>query len=239
MKNFTSCFYVLLTMFLLLSCSTLKTSEIGKGNSQQAKETIKYLALGDSYTIGESVCDGCRFPEQLKETLATALVSKKITLKIIAKTGWTTTNLLTAIATEKPDTDYDLVSLLIGVNNQYQNKNFAIYEKEFVALVSKTIAFAKGKRKNVIVVSIPDYAYTPYGQSSNKFETITTELAKYNAFAKRYCDQQGIKYVNITDITQQGLKNTKLTATDGLHPSELAYSKFIERIEPVALQIIK
>jgi lysophospholipase L1-like esterase len=197
------------------------------------------LALGDSYTIGESVCETCRFPVQLKQKLDGSNLNKNISLEIIAKTGWTTTDLLKAIEVKKPSSNYDLVTLLIGVNNQYQNKDFRLYEKEFAELVTKATIFAKGDRKNVIVLSIPDYAYTPYGDKSGKFKTITTELAKYNAFAKKYCQQLEIRYINITDITKEGLKNPKLTATDGLHPSKVAYSKFVDRIVPTALQVIK
>lgn len=239
MKKFTNYFCILLTMTLFLSCSTANTSITNKDNLQEDKETIKYLALGDSYTIGESVCETCRFPVQLKEKLDGSNLNKNISIEIIAKTGWTTTDLLKAIEAKKPSSNYDLVTLLIGVNNQYQNKDFKLYEEEFTKLVTKATIFAEGDRKNVIVLSIPDYAYTPYGDKSGKFKTITTELAKYNAFAKKYCQQREIRYINITDITQEGLKNPKLTATDGLHPSEVAYSKFVDRIVPTALEVIR
>ena len=239
MRKFTNYFCLLLTITWFLSCSTANTSVKSKDNLQEAKETIKYLALGDSYTIGESVCETCRFPVQLKQKLDSSNLNKNVSLEIIAKTGWTTTDLLKAIQVEKPPSNYDLVTLLIGVNNQYQNKDFKLYEKEFAELVTKATILAKGNRKNVIVLSIPDYAYTPYGDKSGKFKTITTELAKYNAFAKKYCQQHSIRYINITDITQEGLNNPKLTATDGLHPSEVAYSKFVDRIVPAALEVIR
>lgn len=197
---------------------------------------LKYLALGDSYTIGQSVCETCRFPEQLKAGLKKQLVENSFSITIIATTGWTTTNLILAINAQNPSSDYDLVTLLIGVNNQYQHKPFSLYESEFPALVTKAIALAKGDKSNVIVVSIPDYAYTPYGKGS---ATISSEIEEYNAFAQNYCTQNNIEFVTITDITQQGLVNPNLVATDGLHPSELAYYKFVERILPKAITILK
>ncbi|QOG02891.1 SGNH/GDSL hydrolase family protein [Flavobacterium sp. MDT1-60] len=194
--------------------------------------SINYLALGDSYTIGQSVCETCRFPEQLKASLKSIYPQSSFSLKIIATTGWTTTNLISAINTQNPDPNYDLVTLLIGVNNQYQGRDFSIYEKEFPELVNKAITLVKGDKKNVIVLSIPDYAYTPFGKMSMNQEKISSEINKYNTFAENYCMMNGITFVSITDITRQGLSNTSLVASDGLHPSELAYKMFVEKMLP-------
>ena len=198
-----------------------------------AKE-INYLALGDSYTIGQNVCETCRFPEQLKKNLENLNPNNTYFLKIIAQTGWTTTNLISVINAQSLNSNYDLVTLLIGVNNQYQNMPFSIYELQFPELVNKAIALAKGDKSNVIVVSIPDYAYTPFGQQYSNPSKISTEIDNYNAFAKKYCLEKNIEFISITDITRQGLLDTKLVASDGLHPSELAYSYFVERILPKA-----
>ncbi|SCX88254.1 Lysophospholipase L1 [Flavobacterium anhuiense] len=202
--------------------------------------SVNYLALGDSYTIGQSVCETCRFPEQLKASL-NAMYSSTISLKIIATTGWTTSNLLSAIESQKPESNYDLVTLLIGVNNQYQHKSFSVYEKEFPELVSKAIMLAKGDRKNVVVISIPDYAYTPYGQSlfGQQSTTISAEIDQYNSFAENYCNNNQVAFVSITDITRMGLSNPNLVASDGLHPSQTAYKMFVDRMMPkvkIALQ---
>jgi lysophospholipase L1-like esterase len=221
----------LLLFTLLVSCSandTVQTSSSGK--------TIKYLALGDSYTIGQSVCETCRFPIQLQTELKNNLTSKDVFVtNVIAQTGWTTTNLKSAIASQNPTNDYDLVTLLIGVNNQYQNRPFSLYEQEFPELVNIAIDKAKGIKANVIVVSIPDYAYTPFGNGNT---TISTQIDAYNTFAENYCIQNNITFVNITDITRQGLIQPNLVAIDGLHPSELAYSKFVERIFPKAKVVL-
>lgn len=225
----------------LLSIITTALILFGVSCSKEANEIVedyKYLALGDSYTIGESVCETCRFPAQLVDSIeeTTGLGAE---LKIISKTGWTTTNLLNAIEQENPNKDYDLVTLLIGVNNQYQGKNFTIYEEEFPELVSKAISFAMGDTSRLVIVSIPDYAFTPFGQSTSDPDKISNELDKYNDFAQCYADSLGIHFQNITDITREGLNNPILVASDGLHPSEEAYRRFIERLYDLSLDIIQ
>jgi len=195
--------------------------------------TVNYLALGDSYTIGQSVCETCRFPEQLKSSLR-AMYSSTVSLKIIATTGWTTSNLISAIDSQKPESNYDLVTLLIGVNNQYQRRDFSVYEKEFPQLVNKAIMLAKGDKKNVVVISIPDYAYTPYGKSLFMDQTaaISAEITKYNTFAENYCKNNQVAFVSITEITREGLNSPNLVASDGLHPSEIAYKMFVDKMMP-------
>ncbi|MBT0606845.1 SGNH/GDSL hydrolase family protein [Aequorivita echinoideorum] len=222
----------LLIPFLPLSCS------VSKNKKTSENSVYAYLALGDSYTIGESVCSTCNYPEQLTERL-NKNSNKKTSVKIIAKTGWTTTDLLGAIRLENPSTDYDLVTLLIGVNNQYQGKPFSIYEEEFNQLLKMAIEFANGKKENVIVLSIPDYAYTPFGQQSGKAERITSELKRYNQYAEKTAKEMGIYFQEITDITQQGLENPALVASDGLHPSNEAYSKFVDRMIEKVSKILR
>ncbi|WP_136480358.1 SGNH/GDSL hydrolase family protein [Cognatitamlana onchidii] len=195
-------------------------------------KSLKILSLGDSYTIGERVCETCRFPEQLKRELSEKFNQGNIDLQIIARTGWTTSSLIGAITSEKPRNDFDLVTLLIGVNNQFQGRPFSLYEDEFVKLVNTAVRLANGKKDRVIVVSIPDYAFTPFGRGN---VNISKGIDTYNTFAENYCKSIDISYVYITDITREGLNNTALVASDGLHPSELAYSKFVERILPLAL----
>jgi acyl-CoA thioesterase-1 len=197
---------------------------------------INYLALGDSYTIGQNVCETCRFPEQLKSKLYGLNTLNSYNLNVIARTGWTTSNLLNAINNQKPANDYDLVTLLIGVNNQYQGNLFSVYEKEFPELVNKSIFLAKGDKSNVIVVSIPDYAFTPFGNGNQK---ITEEIDAYNAFAQNYCSKNNIIFINITDITRQGLSDPTLVATDNLHPSAKAYGFFVDRILKSAVTILQ
>ena len=218
----------ILFALLVVSCS----SDNDSGTEIIQHKYYKYLALGDSYTIGESVCQTCRFPIQLQDSIKKHITANDtFQTQIIAQTGWTTTNLKTAIATQNPTNDFDLVTLLIGVNNQYQNKPFSVYEQEFPELVSIAIQKAKGDKNNVIVVSIPDYAYTPFGNGN---ASISSQLDNYNAFAQNYCIVNNITFVNITDITRLGLQQPNLVASDGLHPSTIAYTKFVERILPSA-----
>jgi len=222
----------LVILIVIIGCNSNKTNTVEK-----TPNTRHILTLGDSYTIGESVCDTCRFSSQLKDSLVNRLDgSPSIDLYIVAKTGWTTTDLINAIEDNNLVADKDLVTLLIGVNNQYQNKPFSLYEEEFPVLVHKAIKLAKNDKGNLIVVSIPDYAFTPFGQNRGNADIISREIDQYNAFAKNYCKQNNITFLNITDITREGLKNPKLVASDGLHPSELAYSKFVERLLPIALK---
>ena len=128
--------------------------------------------MGDSYTIGESVCDTCRFPEQLKERLISEYADRdEFSLQIIAQTGWNTTDLKNAIITAEPAINFDLVTLLIGVNNQFQGKPFEVYETEFAELVDSAISLVGDDASKLIVVSIPDYAFTPFGQNFNPIAT--------------------------------------------------------------------
>ena len=197
---------------------------------------VKLLALGDSYTVGKGVCDTCSFPEQLKESLIFEYSARDtVNLQMIAQTGWTTTNLQEAVAMESPATDFDLATLLIGVNNQFQNKPFSIYESELVELIDSAIVYAGGDSSKLIVLSIPDYGYSPFGQSRNP-SLISTEIDLYNDFARQYCEDNGVSYLYITDITRQGIVNPALVASDQLHPSGLAYEKFVKRLLPIALQ---
>lgn len=191
---------------------------------------LNYLALGDSYTIGQSVCETCRFPEQLRKRLGDLNPKNAYAAKIIARTGWTTTDLISAINSENPPSNYDLVTLLIGVNNQFQNKPFSVFEKEFPELIFKAILLARGDKSNVIVVSIPDYAFTPFGSQSSNPSKISAEIDNYNAFARKYCFEQKIEFISITEITRQGFVNPLLVAQDRLHPSDLAYSYFVDRL---------
>lgn len=185
-------------------------------------DSNKFLALGDSYTIGESVLEDERWPNQLADKL------KIPRPRIIATTGWRTDQLSAAIESAHLKPEYELVSLLIGVNNQYQGKSANQYEIEFEGLLKTSIALAKGKTDHVFVVSIPDYGFTPFGKS--KQPAITEQLDQFNAINKRVSAKYKVTYINITDISRQGLDKAELVAGDGLHPSAKMYSLWVDRI---------
>jgi acyl-CoA thioesterase I len=217
-------------LFIFFGCNKDNQPE------ENLARNVKFLTLGDSYTKGQGVCNTCNFPYQLKDSLQKYLQPNDLlNYNSVAQTGWTTTNLISNINNNTSlDNKYNLVTLLIGVNNQYQGLPFNTYETEFPQLVNTAISQAKGISNNVIVISIPDYAYTPFGQSTSNPTQISTDIDNYNHFAKQYCLQNNITFVDITDITRNGLTQTNLVAQDNLHPSEIAYTKFIERILPFA-----
>lgn len=192
-------------------------------------DSITYLALGDSYTIGQGVSPDMRWPNQLSAALESEDIHVK-DLDIIAQTGWTTTNLLNGIDMVNPG-PYDMVSLLIGVNNQYQSKPFELYETEVEILLNKAVQLA-GSIDKVFVVSIPDYGVTPYGLGNE--EQIAQELDEYNAYMKSRCDALGIPFINITEISRELGNSEGALANDNLHPSGEQYAAWVVEILPVA-----
>lgn len=231
--------YLLILLLIIGGCS--KDSEPGlqePPTSPAPEISYNYLALGDSYTIGEAVCGSCGFPPQLTGAMENRLEAN-IGLRVIARTGWTTSDLLSAIDRANPTSDQDLVTLLIGVNNQFRGIPFSVYEEELQLLIEEAIRLAGGRPEAVILVSIPDYAFTPFGQSTGNPQQISEQLNRYNDYAKDTATDYGIRYVNITDITRQGLNRPELVAGDGLHPSETAYAEFVDRLLPVALSILR
>ncbi len=193
---------------------------------------VSYLALGDSYTIGESVSENERWPNQLAQLLTEK--GKPINKPtIIATTGWRTDNLANAITIAKLKEEYDLVSLLIGVNNQYQGKSAEQFGVEFEGLLKTAIRLAKGNKENVFVVSIPDYGFTPFGV--NNKEKISAAIDQFNELSKKASEKLGVKYINITDISREGLNDPSLVANDGLHPSGTMYALWAKRIAGVLI----
>ena len=188
---------------------------------------MKFLALGDSYTIGEAVAQDERWPVQLVE----ALRKRQIYFadpEIIATTGWRTDELSQAISERRAAPDYDMVSLLIGVNNLYQGRSLDEYAKEFEALLISAIKLAKSNRRNVFVLSIPDYGYTPFGK--DKQEEISRATDSFNEVNRRLTLSHGVSYFDITGVSRDGLKKPELIASDNLHPSGLMYSEWVRII---------
>ncbi|MFN8341887.1 MAG: SGNH/GDSL hydrolase family protein [Cyclobacteriaceae bacterium] len=219
---------LLLALLMLASATTVAQPTI------DPKQVVRMLALGDSYTIGESVAETERWPMQLAE----ALRQKGYTVErpaIIATTGWRTDQLRDAIAASRLRDGYNLVSLLIGVNNYYQGKPQEVYAKEFEELLHTAIHLAGDRKDRVFVVSIPDYGYTPFGQPRQA--TISAGIDTFNAINKRITDSLGVPYFDITPISREGLKRPELVAGDQLHPSGKMYAAWVSLIAAAFPQV--
>lgn len=211
-------------LLILLVCTTCASAQ-----NLVIEERVKFLALGDSYTIGERVLESERWPVQLVRRIRSEKYLACDDPRIIATTGWRTDQLKNAIlsANIQPN-QYNLISLLIGVNNQYQNKSVESYAPEFEELLTMAITLAGGDKSRVFVVSIPDYGYTPFGKSNQ--EKISREMDAYNAVNKSTAEKMGVSYFYITDISRRGLTEPDLVATDGLHPSSKMYAEWVDLI---------
>lgn len=215
---------------VLISCS--KSNQAMRVSNENYRS---YLALGDSYTIGESVAEADRFPNQV----VTLLRSQQLTIndpRIIATTGWTTRNLIDAVNAAGIPENYDVVTLLIGVNNQYQGRSIEEYKIEFTSLLSRAIQFARNRPTHVFVLSIPDYSVTPFASNSDK-KKIAAEIDKFNAENKKISIQLGVNYIDITPVSRE--PDPALIAGDGLHPSGKQYKRWAEVLVPVVKQFIQ
>lgn len=232
MRKFQLNYFYFLFLLLMMACSSQKNITTNKNATKSAKNTTEmtYLALGDSYTIGERVEEQDRWPVQLTKKLNQAGFSF-LQPKIIAKTGWRSDELLNAMNNQLEDEKYDLVSILIGVNNQYQGKNIDTFKSELKTTVEEAIAHSNTGKSHVFMVSIPDYGVTPFGKDSGK-ENISKEITMYNGICKQTAEDYGIPFYNITDISLKAATNSAMVAEDGLHPSGEMYRQWVEKIAP-------
>ncbi len=238
-----------LSFLLIISCSKEKRDNISteynntedtiSNTNSNTTDTgkITYLALGDSYTIGESVAESDRFPVQL----VTLLKNQGVKIEdpdIVAVTGWTTGNLLNALNTNPPKTNYSFVTLLIGVNNQYQGRSLDEYKTQFSQLLNLAIACAANRKVHVFVLSIPDYSVTPFGNNIDKAET-AQQIDQFNEANKIISQNAGVNYIDITPISRDAKDNASLVARDGLHPSSIQYLKWDQMLVPLVLNMLK
>lgn len=182
-----------------------------------------YLALGDSYTIGTSIKSQEAFPYLIKDSLK--LHGVDLDVKIVAQNGWRTDDLQRGIKRSTLDEKYDLVSLLIGVNNQYQQVPVEDYTKDFNSLLDSAIKYAGGNMNRVFVLSIPNYGYTPFG-AEKKAQT-TQDLEVFNNIADSICDQRSISYFDVTTISLEAENREDYRAKDNLHPSAIQYAAWV------------
>jgi lysophospholipase L1-like esterase len=191
---------------------------------------LRYLALGDSYTIGEAVAAHGRWPAELVQRLRRAGVAIDDPY-IVAVTGWTTDELAQGMDAASLTPPYDLVTLLIGVNNQYRGRTADDYRSEFASLLARAIMLAGGHAARVVVVSIPDWGVTRFAHEQGRDRTrIASELDTYNTVAHDETRRAGARFVDITDISRA---HPDLVADDGLHPSAAQYALWVEAIEPI------
>jgi acyl-CoA thioesterase-1 len=189
-------------------------------------DTVRFLALGDSYTIGT----GERAENRWPNLLAARKRRRGFVFpepKIIASVGWTTGNLLSSIGTDHQAKQYDLVSLLIGVNNQFRGMDFEVFQSEFLQLLTICVEKAKS-RSSIIVLSIPDYGATPFGKADQ--ERISAEIDQYNAFISKVCAINKINFYDITPISRLAKGDLSYLASDNLHPSKKMYDEWVELI---------
>jgi lysophospholipase L1-like esterase len=241
-------FSVLLIISALSSCAKKsydKITDIATASNNtihadttKVTDTLSYIALGDSYTIGQSVSLNQSFPYQL-----TAQLGLKANPTIIATTGWTTDELISAIKNSGLTfKTYDFVTLLIGVNDQFRGISKDTYRINFIALLNTAIKFAKGNKNRVTVISIPDYSVTPFASYYNTQEraVIAQQIDEFNAINKNESDKAGVAYLDITDISRRAATDPALITIDGLHPSAKMYGLWVQRLTPlIKAQLVK
>jgi len=220
-KFVTVCIFT--PLIFILSSSNTKTF--------MSDKLYTFLALGDSYTIGESVLANDNFPNQLVQLLRKDGFTFAAP-EIIAKTGWTTDELQTAIKNKKLLPKYDFVTLLIGVNNQYRGRTVDNYKPEFENLLQQAIEFAGDNKAHVIVLSIPDWGVTPFAEGRDR-KQISAEIDQYNAANKKIAERFAVPYLDITPWTKEAAKDISLLADDGLHPSGKEYKRWAEKLSTI------
>ncbi len=235
--------FAIMIIFTAFSCGsdskkhTIPDKAENNDEMEQGQEKLRYLALGDSYTIGESVDPSMRYPVQVADSLEKRgyLVDDP---RIIAVTGWTTSDLKAGINAASPQGPYDLVSLLIGVNNQYRGMDINIYKKEFGELIDQSILFAGNDTGRVIVLSIPDWGVTPFASGRDR-EKIAREIDQYNAVNKEITLSKGIVWIDVTGISRFAVTDLALIAGDGLHPSGKMYTEWVRLAMPEIVKMLK
>ena len=232
----------LILVFFILGCEKGTINGMNKIDTLKIEtpaDQLSYLALGDSYTIGEAVAQDQSFPYQLAVKLNTQGVKVAVP-RIIAKTGWTTGELQAAVQSASITRKFDVVTLLIGVNNQYRGNSIELYRTEFRSLLQTAIAFASGNKAHVFVVSIPDWGVTPFGKGSGKeVKSISKEIDAFNAVNKEETLQAGVSYTDITPESRDVANDVSLAAADGLHPSGKMYQEWVTLLAPAIVKAFK
>lgn len=214
---------------------------------------IRYLALGDSYTIGEGVHPSDRWPAQLAASLQRSGVDCAAP-EYVARTGWTTDELSSALAIALGQgaitPPFDLVSLQIGVNNHYRGRPLPEFRKQFSGLLKQAIHLAGELTNRVLVISIPDWGVTPFAEKLFREQgykvvpaehaRVTFEIDAYNAAKQTEALQYGVHFIDITPLTRViSADPDDWLVDDQLHPSPPMYAAWVERILPVAQSVLR
>lgn len=210
----------------------LSSFMISEKDMPEKSKPFTYLALGDSYTIGEGVEEKDRYPVQLITALNKIDQNSWSSPQVIAKTGWTVDELEVGINQSQTDEQgYDLVTLLIGVNNQYRGRPVADFEKDFEAMLRRAIDFARGQKDHVVVLSIPDWGVTPFAVSRNSDQIkVAREIDAYNSAKKAICDRYEVVFIDITEDYRAIGAKPEMVVEDQLHPSALVYKRWTEKL---------
>ena len=223
---------IFVILFSISGGFSCRKNELSMSAAEHTAKIYYYLALGDSYTIGEKVLQADNFPNQVYAMMKNDTVDFQPP-RIIAKTGWSTDELEAGIVaannTDPLRSTYDFVSLLIGVNNQYRGRSVDNYKPEFEELLKKAIAYAGNKAERVVVLSIPDWGVTPFANGRDRAQ-IAREIDAYNATNKQIAEHYNVHYIDITPWTREAAADNSLLAADGLHPSAKEYKRWAERI---------
>ena len=232
---------ILLTLSALTGCAKKQadTAPATMTKKDTAATVLQsYLALGDSYTIGEAVPNATSYPYQLQRALDQQKY-KFATPTIIATTGWTTDDLISAIEQNSivQGKTYDMVTLLIGVNDQYQGLSPDNYKTKFQEVLNTAIQFAGGNKTHVFVLSIPDYGVTPFAHGDDA--RIGPLIDQFNAINNSISLAAGVNYLDITGISRQATTDPTLIAQDGLHPSGKMYMLWVQQLVPLVAREVK
>lgn len=196
----------------------------------------RLLALGDSYTIGEGVEESGRWPE----ILVAALRSKGMELAdplLIARTAWTTDELLDAIEAEELDPPYDVVTLMVGVNDQYRGRPVSAFVEQFQPLLRRARRLAGGKARRVVVISIPDWGAAPFAEGRDR-AAISSEIARFNERARTAAEEMKMQWVDLTESSRRMQDDRSLVVEDGLHPSAAMYEVWAAQIQPAVEKVL-
>ncbi|HMM12294.1 MAG TPA: SGNH/GDSL hydrolase family protein [Bacteroidales bacterium] len=235
MKTLVSLIFLLIVS-AQVACSKMINTQPSDSHLDE-KSAILYLALGDSYTIGEGVSESDRWPVQLAALLNQAgLATEKP--RIIARTGWTTDELMAAINQQQPADTFNLVSLLIGVNNQYRGRPVTQFRIELIQLINKAISFAGGDTSRVFLVSIPDWGVTPFAAGRDRAK-IGREIDEFNEVIRQEAVARNILFFNITNVSRLAASDASLLASDQLHPSGKMYRLWVEMMLPEIRALFK